>query len=153
MPQTKPNKKIVEWYTAKQAAQLSGLTSDMVNYLCRYEIIKPTGSNIRGRGRARRFTFTDVLLLRVVSKLLDNGVSVLRLRKSLSALQKRGKKARDMLSKKYVATDGFNIYFKDNGILEIFESGQTAFAFVLELGTLRKELEKKIGQDKISVAS
>lgn len=143
-------KTTIEWYSTKEAAKLSGLTSDMVNYLCRYSIIIPCGNKKSGRGKAREFLFCDVLLLRVIAKLLNNGISVLRLRKSLVALQKRGKNTEDILSKKYVSTDGKRLYFKNDGVLEIFNSGQTAFAFVLELSSIRKELYNKIKQTRKS---
>ena len=142
---------IKEQFTTKQAAFLSGLTTDMVNYLCRYKIIVPTGQNKCRRGKAREFTFSDVLLLRIIAKLLKNGVSVLKLRKGFSALQKRGRRCEDILTKKYVATDGHNIYFKDDGVLEIFETGQTAFAFVLELGSIRTELKDIIYNERKAV--
>jgi DNA-binding transcriptional MerR regulator len=142
---------ITKPFSSKQAAALSGLTTDMVNYIIRYKIITPTGKNKCCRGKARKFTFSDVLLLRVIAKLLKNGVSVLRLRKSILALQKRGGKYKDILTKKYVATDGQNIYFKDDGILQIFETGQTAFAFVLELGSIRAELEDIIENERKAV--
>ena len=138
----------VDWFAAEKAARHAGLTVDMVNYLCRYGIIKPSACSKRGRGCIRKYTFSDILLLRVVAKLLKNGVSVLRLRKSLIALQKRGKNTHDILSKKYVATDGYNIYFRDNDVLEILESGQMSFAFVLELSAVRKELSEKIKREQ-----
>ena len=151
MPIKGTSSPVVRWHSAKKAAQLAGLTTDMVNYLCRYSIVIPTGSTKRGRGKARRFTFSDVLLLRVIAKLLVNGVSVLRLRKSLAALQKRGKGPQEILSKRYVATDGRKIYFQNDGVLEIFESGQTAFAFVLELGSIRKELTEIIEREQKAI--
>lgn len=142
---------LIELFDVKQTARIVGLTTDMVNYLCRYKIVIPSGCKKRGRGCARKFLYHDVLLLRVLAKLLSNGISVLRLRTSLTALRKRGKKSQEILSKKYVATDGRKIYFKDNGILEIFDSGQTAFAFVLELETIRNELtEIIVRQRKVS---
>lgn len=134
-------------FPTKDAAKLSGLTIDMVNYLCRYKIVKASGDKKCGRGRARKFVYTDILLLRVIGKLLSNGISVLRLRKSLIALQKRGKNYTDILTKKYVATDGINIYFKDKGVLEIFGTGQIVFAFVLELESIREELIELIEKE------
>jgi len=139
---------IEETFSTKKAAKLAGITTDMVNYLCRYKIIVPTGRNECCRGKARKFTFSDVLLLRIIAKLLKNGVSVLGLRKGFTALQKRGKKYEDVLTKKYVATDGQNIFFKDEGVLEIFETGQTAFAFVLELESIRTELEQFVENER-----
>lgn len=142
---------ITDRFSSKQASKLSGLTSDMVNYLCRYKIIIPTGRNECCRGKARVFLFSDVLLLKIIAKLLKNGVSVLRLRRALSALQERGKNYGDILTKKFITTDGRDIYFKDEDVLEIFETGQTAFAFVLELGTIRTELKKLAENERKAV--
>lgn len=135
---------VVQHFSAKSAAHISGLTGDMVNYLCRHRIVPPSGTQKRGRGIARQYTYTDILLLRVISKLLANGVSVLRLRKSLTALQRRGSGSTDILSKRYVVTDGYNVFFQEDGSLELLESGQMAFAFVMELGGIRKDVSTRI---------
>jgi len=135
---------VVDWFPVGKAAMYSGLTLDMVNYLCRCGIVKPTGCTKRGRGRVRKYTFSDILLLKIIAKLLANGVSVQRLRKSLVGLQKRGGTAQDILKRKYLATDGKNIYLKDNGVLELLTTGQLTFAFVLELENVRNELAQKI---------
>lgn len=138
----------IDWLPAEKAARYAGLTVDMVNYLCRHGIINPSACSKRGRGCVRKYTFSDILLLQVVAKLLKKGVSVLRLRKSLIALQKRGKSTQDVLSKRYVVTDGYDMYFQDNGVLEMLKTGQMSFAFVLELKTVRKELSEKINRER-----
>ncbi len=150
MPKSKNVKStdIFDWFPVERAARHSGLTVDMVNYLCRYGIATPTGCTKRGRGRVRKYTFSDILLLRVISKLLSNGISVQRLRKSLVALQKRGRSTDDILKRKYLATDGKNVYLEDDGVLELLTTGQLTFAFVLELETIRKELTLKIAKGR-----
>ncbi|WP_353401985.1 MerR family transcriptional regulator [Duganella hordei] len=145
---TKP-KVVVDWHTAKSAARISGLTEDMVNYLCRHKIVEPTGEKSRGRGNVRKYTYGDVLLLRVVSKLLVQGISVLRLKKSFRSLQRRGVDV-DLTSKKFVATDGVDIYFGSGNILEQLSSGQMAFAFIIELASVRREIGIKIAQEKVA---
>jgi len=141
---------IVHWHPINKAAKFALLSVDMVNYLCRHEIVIPTGDSKRGRGCIRKYTFSDILLLRVISKLLSNGISVSGLRKSLIAIQKRGETTREILSKKYLATDGKNIYFEDNGVLELLTTGQLAFAFVLELELVRDELSKTIESETLA---
>lgn len=143
---------ISQWHPARRAARLSGLTLHKVNYLCRHKIVEPTGLTSRGRGITRRYSFADVLLLRIIAALLANGVSVEKLRKSLNALSARGKGSREILSKKYVVTDGSDVYFKSDDVLEVLESGQMSFAFVLELGRVRKEVEAKIERTNKSAA-
>ncbi|MES2349197.1 MAG: hypothetical protein V4641_16670 [Pseudomonadota bacterium] len=60
------------------------------------------------------------------------------------SLQKRGGDLAQIVSKKFVATDGYNVYFGSRDVLEMLGSGQMAFAFVIELGTLRAEVNSKI---------
>lgn len=135
-----PSKELINWYPAKSAARISGLSEDMVNYLCRSKFIVPTGSKNRGRGTTRKYVFSDILLLRIIAKLLEQGISVLRLKKCLAALQKRGGKTNELVTKKFVITNGYEIYFEENEILQMLSSGQLAFAFVIELTNLRKEV-------------
>jgi DNA-binding transcriptional MerR regulator len=142
MPKTAQSQ-LVESFTAAQAARLSGLSLDMVNYLCRYEIVVARGSTVRGRGRPRRYIYADVLLLRVMAQLLKQGVSVLGLRKSLAAYRRRGNQP-DIGSCRYFVTDGYNVFLQDDGRLEDMTSGQRAFAFVLDLEPVREAVRKKM---------
>lgn len=137
--------KISDVFSASQAAGLVGLSVDMVNYLCRNDIVIPTGGARRGRGVRRRYTFADVLVLRAVARLLEGGISVLRLKHSLVGLRQRsGTLPADILSRRYLVIDGHDVFIQDGGLLEILESGQTAFAFVLELENLRGEVRAAI---------
>ncbi|NIF69591.1 MerR family transcriptional regulator [Burkholderia sp. Ap-962] len=134
---------VVETFSAKQAADLSGLSMHMLNYLGRYHLVEPSGNARRSRGHARRYEFADLLLLRVIARLLENGISVLRLRRDLEGLRTRGG-ATELLVRRFVVTDGYNLLFQDGGVAELLESGQLSFAFVLELGSLRSEVSLAI---------
>lgn len=134
---------LVESFTATQAARLGGLSLDMVNYLSRYGIVVASGNHRRGRGCQRKYLYIDVLLLKIVSSLLERGVSVLRLRRAMAAILRRRDKG-DILSARYLVTDGRAMYFRDGDVLEVLESGQLAFAFVMDLAGARKELDREI---------
>ncbi len=134
---------VKETFSAKEAAKLAGLSFAMLNYLGRYDIVGPSGSDQRSRGRARRYLYADLLLLRVIGRLLQNGISVLRLRRALEGLRARQSSA-DLLTKRFVVTDGYNIFFQDSGVAELLETGQMTFAFVLELSSLRSEMSLAI---------
>jgi DNA-binding transcriptional MerR regulator len=148
MSKVRPTTTIADWHSAKAAARISGLSADMVNYLCRYKIVVPSGNKRRGPGIERKYTYSDVLLLRAIAKMLSQGISVLRLKKSLAAFQRRGGTATDIAKRKYFLTDGYNVYFADSAALELLDSGQMMFAFVLELGSLRNEIDAKIARTR-----
>jgi DNA-binding transcriptional MerR regulator len=135
---------LVNWHTATQAARVSGLSVHMVDYLCRLEIVVPSGSVSRSRGRARRYTYGDVVTMRVISKLLAQGVSVLRCKKALLALTRQRKDGSQFLSERYLVTDGCDVLLKTGGVLEAIGSGQMSFAFVLDLAPIRKHVSAKL---------
>lgn len=134
----------VDTYSTRAAARVSGLSIDMVNYLHRHGIVRTGSGNRTGRGVARAYRYADLLLLRLLSRLLDQGISVLRLKKCLVAFQKRGEDLTSLASKRLVATDGHEVYFGSRDVLEKLGTGQMAFAFVLELGSLRSEVRARI---------
>lgn len=131
-------------YPTRAAARISGLSIDMVNYLHRHGIVRTTPEGRTGRGVARAYRYADLLLLRLLSRLLDQGISVLRLRKCLVAFQKRGEDLTLLTSKRFVATDGQEVYFGSRDVLEKLGTGQMAFAFVLELEALGSEVRARI---------
>src|SRR5665213_2203511 len=105
---------VTEWLSSVTVSRVSGLSLDMVNYLCRYGIATPHGGGLRGRGRTRRYSYADALLLRVIAKLLANGVSVLRLRRAILAMHRRNATPQ-ILTRKFVVTDGRDLYFMAKG--------------------------------------
>jgi DNA-binding transcriptional MerR regulator len=140
-------------YPVSKAARVSGLSLHMVNYLCRHEIVTPSATPESGRGRVRYYTYTDLVVLRIVAKLLDQGISVLRFRKQYHLLKSRNVDVGQLLTHRYLVTDGSNVYLKDDRarVLERLDSGQTAFAFVMDLNPVKKavtdslKLGKRVG--------
>ena len=137
-----PERKPAEHFSAGQAAHLSGLSSAMVNYLCRNDVVVPSGGAQRGHGRARRYTFGDVVALKLVAKLSATGVSPLRLRDGLLGLRKHHPEITlTSLPASHVVTNGAELYLRQEGkTIERAFDGQFAFAFVVELENLRREV-------------
>jgi DNA-binding transcriptional MerR regulator len=142
---SKPQSKHVTLaYSAAQVAKVTGLSMYMVDYLCRNELVAPTGNASRGRGRQRQYTFSDVVLLRVVAKLLTQGISVLGFRKSFLSAKRRQANMREILARKYLVTDGVRVYLQNEGVLERIDTGQLSFAFVIDLDPIRSELSRNL---------
>jgi DNA-binding transcriptional MerR regulator len=131
-------------YGLKTAAKVSGLSAHMLNYFCRHGIVEPSGGSRRGRGVARRYSFEDILLLRIIERLLAQGISPLRLKDAIRSIQQRGRSSKELILRKFVATDGCDIFLEDEGVIERLSSGQLAFAFVLKLDALRGEVAEHI---------
>lgn len=127
-----------------QVSALSGLGLPMIDYLCRTQIIVPSAGRgrSRGRGRERRFTFSDVVLLRVISKLLQRGIGVRRLQRDLRlAAQWYSASVSDPAPLPYLCTDGVRAFFRrKNAVLEEVGSGQFAFGFIIDVERVKVEV-------------
>ena len=124
----------------KGAAKLSGLPVTMVNYLGRTDVLVPSRHKKRKRGRARRYTLGDVVMLRILATLLTYGISVARLKKGLKSFRKYHPEITPTsLPARYLVTDGIRVYlWHENQALETLDDkGQMAFAFVLEIEQAR----------------
>jgi DNA-binding transcriptional MerR regulator len=114
----------------------------MIDYLGREELVLPTGSTTRVRGRRRSFSFGDVVTLRIIRRLLDSGIEIRRLKAQLRDLKGRlSALTPDDLPFRYLVTDGCHLYFEtDKGHLETVGVGQLAFAFLIDLQQPRQEV-------------
>lgn len=132
---------VAQHFSAKEAAEFAGLSLAMVDYLCRYKLVIPANERKRGRGVQRWYSFGDIVVLRSVAKLLEAGVSVLRLKKALANLRAQHSEITfDGMPATYLVTDGKDVFFRHKtGVLELLTNGQLSFAFVVEVESVRKE--------------
>jgi DNA-binding transcriptional MerR regulator len=88
------------------------------------------------------YSFVDVVILRVISRLLKNGVSVSGMRSAFTGLRKRHPEiAADSLAGALLVTDGKKVFLKrGREVFEELNGGQLAFAFVVELGTIGRDV-------------
>ncbi|MCG8561526.1 MAG: MerR family transcriptional regulator [Hyphomicrobiales bacterium] len=127
-------------------ARLTGLKPGMIDYLCRSKIVVPSrmGSRGRGRGKARVYSFGDVVLLRTYAKLLKAGVSVKRLKEAHGSWSRHFKRMDNQTPPtQYLVTNGERIFFKDRDevLHDLNSDGQFAFAFVVDLSQMHTEVQ------------
>lgn len=138
------------WFDAAKAASITGHTLSMLNYLCRTGIIEPTCSCTRGYGKARHYSFGDLVALRLVARLAALGVSPLKLKHGLRALRERHPEITlQSLPASHIVTNGKQLFLRQEGAtLEQVLDGQLAFAFVVELPHLRDEVALEIARQR-----
>jgi DNA-binding transcriptional MerR regulator len=143
-------RKVLNGFSAQEVRRLSGLSLHMISYLAREHYLEPAYGLGRIRGRARYYSYRDLLVARIIAKLLASGVELTRLKKSIRLLSEHRtwfdpKKPVDVL-----ATDGWKIYYHDrNGLLvELTQSRQGAFAFVLDVTKAQMELKRQLAPKK-----
>ncbi len=119
----------------------------MLDYLVREDVVVPSGPGPRGRGNPRHFTFSDLVLLKVIVRLLASGIEIRRLAKALRGLKGRLDDPAELADKaQYLLSDGTDVYLIETGGLETLTSNrQLAFAFLVDLRSCRQELETAKG--------
>ena len=129
-------------FNIQQASGLSGVGREMIRYLVRTGICVPKGSRKRGRGRALQFTYSDVVMLRAISKLLARGIQPSRLREGLKSLRKRMPQTPvDTIATRFLATDGkYSKLVVEQEIIEDLRTGQFEFSFILDLHPIQAEI-------------
>lgn len=157
MNMTKKVASIPVYYTTKEAAQLSGLTRTMLDYLVRSDLLVPSLSvNCPKRGRPRKYSFGDLVILRAISHLVEMGVSITRLKSALKQLfETHDEITPGTIPGRYLVTDGTSVYFrKDNHTIEsLNQGGQLTFSFVLEVQTFRDQIVKDLQNPNFRKAS
>ena len=125
----------MEAFTAQQASKLTGCTAHQLRYWDRVGLVQPTVQGTGGRPGVRRlYSFRDLVALRVVRSLLDNGMSVQRVRRAWDYLRRTADLERHLSEVKLV-TDGqsiFRVASDDEELLDALREGQLAFFVAID---------------------
>ena len=74
-----------ELYRSREVAQILGISQRQLQYWAKTDLVQPS---LRSPGGHHRYTFQDLIALKAAKRLIDAGVSVQRLRKSIRALRR-----------------------------------------------------------------
>jgi len=132
-------------FTSKQACYLSGCTSHQLRYWDKVKLVSPTIQSSNGKpGVPKLYSFRDIVSLRVIKTLLDNGMSIQRVRRAWKYLTKNGN-LDDQLSNIRLVSDGKTIYsVEDKVVFDALKSGQLAFFETIDQVT--KEVREDVSK-------
>lgn len=109
------------------------------------DLLRPSIQGTGGRPGVRRmYSFRDLVALRVIRSLLDNGMSVQRVRRAWDYLR-RNASMEDHLSDVKLITDGHSIFQvaeSDDEVLDALKEGQLAFFEAID--QITREVEEDI---------
>ena len=120
----------MDGYTAQQATRLTGCTPHQLRYWDKVSLVEPSIQQTGGRpGRRRLYSFRDLVALRVVRSLLDNGMSIQRVRRAWDYLRRTADMDAHLADVRLV-TDGqtiFAVATDEDELLDALRQGQLAF--------------------------
>jgi DNA-binding transcriptional MerR regulator len=77
----------VEGFSGKRAADIVGISYRQLDYWARTDLIRPSMADAHGSGSRRRYTYRDLLELKLVKTLLDNGIKLESIREAFGYLR------------------------------------------------------------------
>jgi len=125
-------------YRGPTACAAAGITYRQLDYWARTGLVEPSVRAARGSGSQRLYSFRDILVLKVVKRLLDTGISLQQIRAAVQHLRDRGT---DDLAQVTLMSDGVSVYecTSADEVVDLLQGGQGVFG--IALGRVWREVE------------
>ena len=124
-------------YRGRVACQAAGITYRQLDYWARTGLVEPSIRGAHGSGSQRLYSFRDILVLKVVKRLLDTGVSLQQIRTAVAHLKDRGV---EDLSSITLMSDGASSECRSRDeMIDLIEGGQGVFG--IAVGRVWREIE------------
>ena len=125
-------------YRGPTACRAAGITYRQLDYWARTGLVEPTIRPATGSGTQRLYSFRDILVLKVVKRLLDTGVSLQQIRSAVGHLRERGV---DDLAQITLMSDGASVYecTSADEVIDLVQGGQGVFG--IAVGRVWREVE------------
>jgi DNA-binding transcriptional MerR regulator len=130
-------------YRGPTACAAAGITYRQLDYWARTGLVEPSVRPAHGSGSQRLYSFRDILVLKVVKRLLDTGISLQQIRAAVAHLRDRGA---DDLARLTLMSDGVSVYectSKDE-VVDLVAGGQGVFG--IALGRVWQEVDGTLAE-------
>ena len=130
-------------YRGTTACAVAGITYRQLDYWARTGLVTPSIRDASGSGTQRLYSFRDVLVLKLVRRLLDTGISLQNIRSAVSQLRAGG--AED-LAEITLLSDGTTVYecTSPDEVVDLLQGGQGVFA--IAVGRVVREVEGDLAE-------
>lgn len=130
-------------YRGPVACNAAGISYRQLDYWARTGLLTPSIREAVGSGNPRLYSFRDILILKVIKRLLDVGISLQQVRRSIDHLRARGV---EDLTQVTLMSDGVSVYecTSDHEVIDVLQGGQGMFG--IALGSVWKDLEGSLLQ-------
>jgi len=125
-------------YRGPTACNVAGITYRQLDYWARTGLVVPSVRDASGSGTQRLYSFRDIVVLKVVKRLLDAGVSLQNIRKAIETLRQWGE---DDLATMTLISDGTTVYECRSAeeVVDLLQGGQGVFG--IAIGGAFKEIQ------------
>ena len=140
-------------FSGTQAAKVVGISYRQLDYWARTDLIRPSLSDAAGSGSRRRYSYKDLLELRVIKTLLDAGIKLESVREVFEYLRQHVKE--DIASAHLVINGSSVVLARGDELIDVLNKGQGVLN-VLSLAGVKDEVDAQLvplaGDDGLPVA-
>ena len=131
-----------EGFSTTQACRLVGATYRQLDYWARTDLLRPSVKESEGSGRPRRYSYRDLVKLKVICRLLDAGIGLRQVRHAVQFLETQ--LGEDLASASLVLSGTQSLLVRREGeLIDALRQGQGVLS-VVALGGLSEELDGAI---------
>ncbi|MGP2442645.1 MerR family transcriptional regulator [Streptomyces sp. JW3] len=130
-------------YRGPTACAAAGITYRQLDYWARTKLVEPSVRPAHGSGTQRLYSFRDVVVLKIVKRFLDTGVSLQNIRTTVQHLREGG--FRD-LERMTLMSDGATVYecTSPDEVHALLQGGQGIFG--IAVGVVWRDVESALSQ-------
>ncbi len=117
-------------YRGPTACAAAGITYRQLDYWARTGLVEPSVRRARASGAQRLYSFRDILVLKVVKRLLDTGISLQQIRAAVQHLRDHGT---EDLAQVTLMSDGVSVFecTSPDEVVDLLAGGQGVFGIAL----------------------
>ena len=120
-------------FRGPQVCSIVGITYRQLDYWARTDLNRPSLADARGSGSQRRYSYQDLVELKVIKSLLDAGMSLKQCRTAIEYLREH--LGEDLATANLVINGGGSILARTGDeLVDILRGGQTVFSVVALAG-------------------
>jgi DNA-binding transcriptional MerR regulator len=125
------------------ACSAAGITYRQLDYWARTGLVQPSVRTAAGSGSQRLYSFRDILVLKVIKRLLDTGVSLQNIRTAVEHLRDSGV---EDLAQVTLMSDGASVYEcrSQDEVIDLVQGGQGVFG--IAVGRVWREVEGDLAE-------
>ncbi|MGP3985043.1 MerR family transcriptional regulator [Streptomyces sp. KR80] len=130
-------------YRGPTACAAAGITYRQLDYWARTGLVEPSVRPAYGSGTQRLYSFRDVVVLKIVKRFLDTGVSLQNIRTAVQHLRTR---ERADLAQMTLMSDGATVYecSSPDEVVSLLQGGQGIFG--IAVGVVWRDVESALAQ-------
>jgi DNA-binding transcriptional MerR regulator len=129
-------------FSGRRAAEIVGITYRQLDYWARTDLIRPSLTDASGSGSRRRYSYRDLLELKVVKNLLDAGIRLESVREAFTYLREH--LGEDVASVNLVISSRHSVLVRTGEeIIDLLRQGQGVLN-ILPLAGVKEEVDAAI---------